>query len=174
MLETVYRHKAASCTCVFERFKRFREGHENRKHDPRNRWPSIAWNLGTLQKFITWQPETIKWPSNWWRTNCVSPNERICQILHENLGTRIICVKSVRISRWTKGTQSHNLWDFTQTCHTSPHFTDCTITVDEWWVFQYVPKTKHQSREWRMQSSLRPKTFCWTKSRIKIMIIASD
>jgi hypothetical protein len=95
MLETVYGHKDIACMCVFEWLKRFRKGHKNHIHDPQYGWPSTAWNPTAVMevhnlvardnqmvlKLIT-NRLCIKW-------------ERICQILHDDLGTRKTCIKSV-------------------------------------------------------------------------------
>jgi hypothetical protein len=70
--------------------------------------------------------------------------KRIFQILHEDLRKRKICVKSDNEQKEHRGKTCD---DFTQTCHISPHFVDYTITADEWWVFQYVPKTEYRSTE---------------------------
>ena len=45
------------------------------------------------------------------------------------------------------------------------------ITGDELWVFQYDPKTKRQSRQWKSASSPRPKKARMQRSQVKVMLI---
>jgi histone-lysine N-methyltransferase SETMAR len=47
---------------------------------------------------------------------------------------------------------------------------DHVITSDETWCYQYDPKAKHQSMEWKMKNSPRPKKQQMSKSKIKIML----
>jgi hypothetical protein len=56
--------------------------------------------------------------------------------------------------------------DFIQTCQTSS-----VTTVDKFWAYQYSHDTKFHDMEWRTEASLRPRTFCLQKLRIKMMLI---
>jgi hypothetical protein len=91
------------------------------------------------------------------------------QILHEDLGKRKICRKSV----------SHSLADeqknhkvtacehFIQTYLTSPHFLNCTVIGDESWLCLYAPKTRH-TMERVTKPSQRSRKFSLQKSRMKM------
>ena len=39
------------------------------------------------------------------------------------------------------------------------------------WIFQYDPKTKRQSRQWKSVSSPRPKKACMQQMQVKVMLI---
>ena len=70
-------------------------------------------------------------------------DKRICQILFKDLGTRMTHVE-VCFSLAREQTK-YKVTIFTPKCHTSLHFVDCIITVDESQVFQcFPPKTKRQ------------------------------
>ena len=45
------------------------------------------------------------------------------------------------------------------------------ITGDETRVYQYDPETKQQCAQWKTANSPRPKIFCRSKSRTKIMLL---
>ena len=45
------------------------------------------------------------------------------------------------------------------------------ITGNESWVFQYDPKTKRQSRQWKSVSLFRPKKALMQHSLVKVMLI---
>jgi len=47
----------------------------------------------------------------------------------------------------------------------------CVITGDETWVYQFDPEMKRQSAQWKITNSPRPKKFCQSKSRVKIMLL---
>jgi hypothetical protein len=51
------------------------------------------------------------------------------------------------------------------------NFLDRVITGDETWYYQYHPKTKRQSTEWRSKNSPRPKKPLMSKSKNKTMLI---
>jgi hypothetical protein len=57
---------------------------------------------------------------------------------------------------------------FIQKCQVNPHFLTWIFTEDECSVFLHIPVTKHQSVEWRTESSPKSKTFRCHKSRLKI------
>ena len=52
-----------------------------------------------------------------------------------------------------------------------PEFFSCVITGDEYWILEYDPQTKHQSREWHTANSPHPKKARISKSKIKSMLI---
>jgi hypothetical protein len=64
--------------------------------------------------------------------------------------------------------------DFIQQCQVNPHFLIWLLTEDECSVFLYIPVTKHQSMEWRTESSPKSKTFRCHKSRLKVKCITRN
>ena len=52
-----------------------------------------------------------------------------------------------------------------------PEFLGKVITGDKTWVFQYDPKIKRQSLQWKSPGSPRPKKVRMSKSKIKVTLI---
>jgi len=59
------------------------------------------------KQFITWWPETIKWPSNWWRTNWASPVRGFVRFFIK-IREQEWPVLYSESRTWTKEVQSHN------------------------------------------------------------------
>jgi len=60
-----------------------------------------------FKQFITWWPEMIKWPSNWWRTKCASPVTEFVRFFRKIWEQERPVLKS-ESGTWAKEVQSHN------------------------------------------------------------------
>ena len=70
--------------------------------------------------------------------------------------------------RRTKAKKSHN---FPRPFGEQDDVLGRVTTGDETWVYQYDPEMKQQSAQWKTANSPRPKKFCQSKSRVKIMLL---
>ena len=90
----------------------------------------------------------------------------------EDLGMKKICVKMV--PKLLSDARHVDLsWDVLEHLEGNPEFLDNVITGDKTWVFQYNPETKQQSLQWKTAGSPRPKKAHMSKSKMKVMLIAT-
>jgi len=88
--------------------------------------------------------------------------ERVGSIIHEDLDMRKLsangvpkCLNADQKHRWCQ--LSEQLLEFLQ-CDPNDFLSEL-VTMDETWLYNYVPKTKQQSMEGRHSGSPRPKKF---------------
>lgn len=64
-----------------------------------------------LQKFMNWRLQTFKWPQKLLEDDLHINWKVICQIVHDYLEERKICMKLYHTaSQMSKGSQNHDLW----------------------------------------------------------------
>ena len=87
------------------------------------------------------------------------------KILLHDLGMRNVC------ARKQNQNQVKFCKDMLEKIKDDPDILRQTITGDENWIFQYNPKTKRLSMQWKTAESPRPKKACISKQKIKVMLI---
>ncbi|KAJ4448109.1 hypothetical protein ANN_10121 [Periplaneta americana] len=144
MLVQVYGREAVSRKCVYEWFKRFREGKETIEDEPRSGRPSTSRT-----------PEMI---------------EKVRQVLEQD---RRLTLRSIAeeldISKDTvhtivrddtdeqKAKRMETSGDFISMCDQDPLLLKTIVTRDEAWCYQFDPESKQQSMSWCSPTSPRPK-----------------
>jgi len=95
------------------------------------------------------------------------------RILTEELGMRKICAQMVprNLTDQKRDARVRVCAELLEQVEDDPELMERVITGDESWFFQYDPKTKHQSLEWRSKGSPRPKIARMSKSKLKYMLV---
>ena len=61
--------------------------------------------------------------------------------------------------------------DIIERLEDNPDLLGRVITGNESWIFEYDPKNKRQSRQWKSPASPRPKKARMSKSKVSVMLI---
>jgi hypothetical protein len=115
-------------------FKRFREGHESLKMIQGMGGCQLHRMQKRLYKFVNYWPGSVEWPQKLLENHLNINQEKICQVLRENMGNRKSCMKILAHSvKDEPKEQRGTAWDnFTETCQNSARSLGCIITGDEW------------------------------------------
>ena len=99
--------------------------------------------------------------------------ELVRSILVDNLGMRKVCAKMVPrlLLEDQKTCRLHVCQDILQQLQMDTTLLEKVITGDKSWIFEYDPETKHQSCQWKLPGSPRPKKAQMQKSQVKVMLI---
>ena len=162
-----------SRTRIFEWHKRFREGREDVKDDPKSGRPTTSRTNENVEcvreKVCSDRRLIVRMIADELSMN----SERVWRIITEDLGMRKVCAKM--IPRLLNDGQKENrvqvCQDILKQLEITPDLLSRVVTGDELWIFEYDPLTKQQSLEWKSASSPRPKKARLFKSKIKVMLI---
>ena len=174
LLQDVYGDDAMSRTRVFEWHRRFKEGRDDVKDDPRSGIPSTSTTEENVeivrQKVLGDRRLTVRMTANELDMN----SERVWTITTKHLGMRKICAKMVPrlLNEQQKERRVQVCHDILEELETEPNLLGRVITSGESWIFEYDPETKRQSLQWKSPTSPRPKKARMSKSKIKVMLIA--
>ncbi|GFW32789.1 protein GVQW3 [Trichonephila clavipes] len=169
MMKTAFGDDVMSRTRVFEWLRRFKEGRQSVNSDPRSRHPSTSRNEDKIAqvKAVVHSDRclTVREIAQECHISVGSCDE----ILRKDLNMRRVSSKFVP-RLLTEDQQFQRLAtssDLFQRESDDPEFMKLIITGDESWAYGYDPETKHQSSQWKIPGSPRPK-----KAKIKVMLIA--
>jgi hypothetical protein len=96
--------------------------------------------------------------------------ETVMIILTEDLDMRKMCAKMVP-KELTEEQKQRSVKIYEDLLERQGDIWGCVITGDETWVYQYDPKTKWQSAQWKTANFPRSKKFCQSKSRVQTMLL---
>ena len=96
--------------------------------------------------------------------------ETVRKILTEDLDMRKVCAKMVP-KELTEEQKQRRVIICQDLSERQNDILGHVITGDKTWVYQYDPEMKQQSAQWKTANSPRPKKFCQSKSRVKIMLL---
>jgi histone-lysine N-methyltransferase SETMAR len=170
MLRTSFSDDCLSQAVVYQRVKRFKDGRESLKDDPRQGRPSTARNEQKVaqvrEKICADRCLTIREIAEEVNVSCGS-----CQaILSEDLAMRHVAAKFV--PRLLSDDQKSQHIEVCEELKQSVEiFVSRIITGDETWVYGYDPETKLQSSQWRSSSSPRPKKARQVRSNVETMLM---
>ena len=170
MLRNVYGDSSMSRTRVFEWHKRFVEGREDVEGDPKKGRPCTSTtdtNIEKVRQLVRSDRRlTIRVIANKVGIN----KKTVHTILVDTLGMRKVCAKMVpRLLTEEQKAQRLNAYrDILQQMEADKKLLENVITDDSW-VFQYDPKTKRQSRQYKSESSPRPKKARMQRSQVKVI-----
>ncbi|GFV14250.1 histone-lysine N-methyltransferase SETMAR [Trichonephila clavipes] len=173
MMKTAFGDEAMSRARVFEWPRRFKEGRQSVKSDPRSGHPSTSRNEDNIAQ--------VKAVVHYYR--CLTVRE-IAEECHISVGSYDeILRKDVNLRResakfvprlLTEDQQFQRLTtssDLFQSEIDDPEFMKLIITGDKTWVYGYDPETKQQSSQWKTPGSPRPKKDRQVRSKINVMLI---
>ncbi|GBM28261.1 Mariner Mos1 transposase [Araneus ventricosus] len=174
MLVTVYGVEAVSKKCVFEWFKRFRDGKEDVEDEPRSGRPPTSTTPDNIERVRRMLADDRRLSLRMIAEELKISLDSVSNIIHAHLQKPKICARFVphKLSDEQKQHQMETCGDFIDACDRNPQFLETIVTGDELWCYQYVPEIKRQSMEWCSSSSPLPKKCRLTKSRIKTLLIA--
>jgi len=92
------------------------------------------------------------------------------KILTEDLNMRKVCAKMVP-KELTEEQKQRRVTICQDLLDRQDDILGRVIIGDETWVYQYDHETKQQSAQWKTANSPQPKKFCWSKSRVKTMLL---
>uniref|UniRef100_A0A8C4Q4B9 Mos1 transposase HTH domain-containing protein n=1 Tax=Eptatretus burgeri TaxID=7764 RepID=A0A8C4Q4B9_EPTBU len=174
MLQQVNGEETMSRTCAFEWHKRFKEGREEVEDNPQSGRPStsrMADNIERVKQMVCADHRlTVRMIAEEFSIN----KDTVWSIISENLEMHKVCAKMVPklLSEDQKQQRVTVCEDIIERLEDDPDLLGRVITGDESWIFEYNPKTKRQSRQWKSPASPRPKKARMSKSKVKVMLIA--
>ena len=173
MLTTVYGEHAVTLKCVYEWFKRFREGRDTVEDAPRTGRPTTARTQENVEKVKELLARDRRLTVRMIAEELGVGRESAHLIVTEDLGKRKLCSRLVPHTL-TPEQMQHRLdacGDLIDMADRDPNFLKTIVTGDETWCLKYDPEGKRQSMEWRGQRSPKGKTVRCEKSRIKTMLV---
>ncbi len=174
MLLQAYGEEAVSKKCVYEWFKRFRDGKETVEDEPRSGRPSTSRTSDMIEEVREMLARDRRLTLRLMAEELGIGKETVRTIVREDLGKRKICSRFVphRLTAEQKEKRMECANDFISMCRGNRSFLTTIVTGDETWCYQYDPETKRQSMAWCSPSSPRPSKSRLQKSKVKTMLIA--
>lgn len=173
LMQKVYGNECMSRSNVFLWHKRFLEGRnalEDEKHTGR---PSSCQTPAMIEKVDDFVTNNRCATLRMMEESLGINKETIRKILNEDLGKTKVCAKFVphTLSNDQKASRIAHCRDVISAAESDSKFLQSIITGDETWCFQYDPKTKRQSAEWKRENSPQAKKTRKVPSKIKVMLI---
>lgn len=174
MLVQAYGAEAVSRKCVYEWFRRFKEGKETVEDEPRSGRPSTSRTPNMIQEVREMLARDRRLTLRLMAEELDISKDTVRTIVHEDLGMRKICSHFVPhfLTEEQKEKRMESANDFIDMCDQDPSFLTTIVTGDETWCYQFDPETKRQSMAWCSPSSPRPTKSRLQKSKVKTMLIA--
>ena len=174
MLIQVYGEEAVSKKCVYDWFKRFKDGRESVEDEERSGRPSTSRTDDMIVKVREILSRDRRMTLRLMAEELGICKDTVHIIVREDLEKRKICSRFVphSLTAEQKERRMECAKDFINSCHQDPSFLANIITGDESWCYQYDPETKRQSMAWCSPSSPRPTKSRMQKSKVKTMLIA--
>ena len=154
---------------VFEWFKKFKEGREYVRDDPKLGRPSTAKTQENVEKVA----RIVQGDCRLSIRAISELKESVRQILDDDLDMKKVCAKVVP-KIFTREQKEHRVnccADTLENIENDPDFFLKVITCDKTWIFQYDPETKRQSMHWKSPQSPRKKKAHMSKFKFKAMMI---
>ncbi|KAJ4438306.1 hypothetical protein ANN_14245 [Periplaneta americana] len=156
MLVQVYGREAVSRKCVYEWFKRFREGKETIEDEPRSGRPSTSRTPEMIEKVRQMLAQDRRLS-----LGLIAEELDISKdtIVRDDLGKRKICSRLVphKLTDEQKAKRMETSGDFISMCDQDPLLLKTIVTGHETWYYQFDPESKRQSMSWCSPTSPRPK-----------------
>ena len=173
MLVQVNGTEAVSRKCVYDWFKRFRDGKETTEDEPRSGWPLTSRTPDMIERVRQMLAQDRRVTLRLMAEELGISKDTVHTIVHEDLGKQKICSRFVphELTDEQKAERMETSGDFITMCDENPSFLRTIVTGDETWRYQFDPESKQQLMEWRSPSSPRPKMSRLQKSKVKTMLI---
>ncbi|UYV80229.1 hypothetical protein LAZ67_18002090 [Cordylochernes scorpioides] len=158
---------------VFIWHKRFSDGRntlEDDKHTGRSSFSKTPESIEKVREFFANnRSASLRMMAEVLHIN----KETIRTILHEDLGKTKVYAKFVphTLTGEQKSLRIAHCRDIISAYENDSNFLKSIVTGDETWCFQYDPKTKCQSAEWKSKNSPQAKKTRKVPSKIKTMLI---
>lgn len=174
LMQQVYGDDCLSRANVFLWYKRFSEGRETLEDDSREGRPISARTPEMIEKVREFVENDRNASLKMMEEALNISRETIRTILHEDLGKTKVCAKFVphTLTDAQKAARVIHAEEVVAAARNHPNFLKSIVTGDETWCFQYDPKTKRQSAEWKSSNSPQAKKTRKVPSKIKTMLIA--
>ncbi|KAJ4444890.1 hypothetical protein ANN_06688 [Periplaneta americana] len=159
MLVQVYGKEAVTRKCVYEWFKRFREGKETIEDEPRSGRPSTSRTPEMIEKVRQMLAQDRRLTLRLISEELDISKDTVHTIIRDDLGKRKICSRFVphKLTDEQKAKRVETSGDFISMCDQDPLLLKTIVTGDETWCYQFDPESKRQSMSWCSPTSPRPK-----------------
>ena len=173
LMKKVYSDDCLSRARVHEWFTRFRDGREDINDDEQTGRPKSVITENSIEivrEFIKNEPKSsLKFMESELNISKTS----IYRISTDHLGLRKVCACFVphKLTDDQKLLRIQHSKDIIKEARKDENFLYNIVTGDKTWCFQYKPKTKRQSAEWKAPDEPPPKKSRLEKLKIKSMLI---
>ncbi|GBM21364.1 Putative uncharacterized protein FLJ37770 [Araneus ventricosus] len=135
MLVKVYGVEAVSKKCVFEWFKRFRDGKEDVEDEPHSGRPPTSTTPDNIERVRRMLADDRRLSLRMIAEELKISLDSVSNIIHENLQKRKICARCVlhKLSDEQKQHRKETSGDFIDACDRNPQFLETILTGDESW-----------------------------------------
>lgn len=173
LMHQVYGDLCLSRSNVFLWHKRFFEGRDSMEDNERTGRPISCRTPEMIAKVSHFVTNNRCASLRMMEEALMINKETIRAILHEDLKKRKVCAKFVphSLTDEQKSSRFAHCLDVISTARNDVNFLKSIVTGDETWCFQYDPKTKRQSSEWKTKNSPQAKKLRKVPSKIKTMLI---
>ncbi|UYV73903.1 hypothetical protein LAZ67_11001358 [Cordylochernes scorpioides] len=173
LMKQVYGTLCLSKSNVFIRHKRFSDGRNTLEDDKHTGRPSSSKTPESIEKVREFVANNRSASLRMMAEVLHINKETIRIILHEDLGKTKVCAKFVphTLTGEQKSLRIAHCRDIISAYENDSNFLKSIVTGDETWCFQYDPKTKRQSAEWKSKNSPQAKKTRKVPSKIKTMLI---
>lgn len=173
MMHQVYGDLCLSRSNVFLWHKRFLEGRNSLEDNERIGRPISCRSQEIIKKVSDFVTKNRCASLRMMEEALMVNRETIRLILHEDLKKTKVCAKFVphALTNEQKFSRIAHCEDVISAAKNDEKFLKSIVTGDETWCFQYDPKTKRQSAEWKTKNSPQAKKMRKTPSKIKTMLI---
>ncbi len=171
-LQQVYGDSSPSKSVVYDWIKRFKDGRDDLKDDPREGRPSTAKNERTVALVQNLVDKDRRITIDMIANETGISHGSAFSILNENLSLRKLSARWV--PKALREDQLHqraelSLAVLTKIESDESEFFDRIVTGDETWIHQYDPESKIQSKQWLPRGSAAPVKFKVARSAQKVM-----
>ncbi|UYV73952.1 hypothetical protein LAZ67_11001570 [Cordylochernes scorpioides] len=173
LMKKVYGTLCLSKSNVFIWHKRFSDGRNTLEDDKHTGRPSSSKTPESIEKVREFVANNRSASPRMMEEVLHIKKETIRTILHEDLGKTKVCAKFVPhvLTGEQKSLRIAHCRDIISAYENDSNFLKSIVTGDETWCFQYEPKTKRQSAEWKSKNSPQAKRTRKVPSKIKTMLI---
>ncbi|KAJ4447653.1 hypothetical protein ANN_09660 [Periplaneta americana] len=150
MLVQVYGREAVSRKCVYEWFKRFREGKETIENEPRSGRPLTSRTPEMIEKLRQMLAQVRRLTLRLIAEELDISKDTVHTIVRDDLGKQKICSRFVphKLTDEQKAKWMETSGDFISMCDQDPLLLKTIVTGDETWYYQFDPESKRQSMSW--------------------------
>jgi len=149
MLVRVYGGEVVTKKCVYEWFKRFREGKEGVDDEPLSGRPSTSTTPDNIERVRRMLADDRRLSLRLIAEELNIGLDSAHTIVHNHLKKRKICARFVphKLTDEQKQRRMETSGDFIDMCDKNPEVLNTIMAGDETWCFQYDPETKRLSME---------------------------
>ncbi|KAJ4427673.1 hypothetical protein ANN_25322 [Periplaneta americana] len=142
MLVQVYGEEAVSRKCVYEWFKRFRDGKETIEDEPRSGRPSTSRTPEMIEKVRQMLAQDRRLTLRLIAEELDISKDTVHTIVRDDLGKRKICSRFVphKLTDEQKAKRMETSGDFISMCDQDPLVLKTIVTGDETWYYQFDPE----------------------------------